>query len=56
MATRGNVEESSELFEELLGGNSRARVDCELHLVDFFVDLLHEVNDKVNELVLEHLL
>ena len=48
--------ENSELFKELLGRNSRARVDGQLHLVDLLVDLLHEVNYKVNQLVLVHLL
>lgn len=45
-----------ESFEEFLGGDASSRVDCQFHLTDLFVDLLHEVYDEVNQLVLVHLL
>ena len=32
------------------------RVNAELHLRDLLVDLLHEVNDEVDQLVAVHLL
>ena len=49
------IRKNSELFEEFFGGNTRSRIDSELHFVDFFVNFLHKMNDKVNELVLVHL-
>ena len=46
----------SYILEELLCYNTSSGVDRQLHLTDLFVDLLHEVNDKVHQLVLVHLL
>lgn len=43
-------------FEELLGTDPGPGVDAELHLGDLFVDLLHEVDDEVDQLVAVHLL
>ena len=47
---------ASEVFQELFSADTRSGVDGQLHLVDLLVDLLHEVNDEVHQLVLEHLL
>ena len=44
------------LFQELLRANSGSGVDRKLHLRDLLVNLLHEVDDKVHELVAQHLL
>ena len=33
---------------------SRPRVQRQLHLGNLFVDVLHELNDEVDELVLQH--
>ena len=46
----------SEPLEELLGADASARVDRQLHLADLLVDLLHEADDEVDQLVLVHLL
>lgn len=35
---------------------SRSTVDCQLHTADFTVDLLHELNDEIHQLVLPHVL
>ena len=43
-------------LEELLGTDPGPGVDAELHLRDLLVDLLHEVDDEVDQLVPEHLL
>ena len=43
-------------LQELLRTYSGARVDAELHLRDFPVNLLHEVDDKVDEFVPVHLI
>lgn len=44
------------VFEEFLGDDASACVDSQLHLADLFVDFLHEMDDKVHQLVLIHLL
>ena len=44
-----------ELFEEGLGADPCPGVDGELHLGNLPVDLLHEGDDEVDELVAEHL-
>lgn len=46
----------SHVFEELLGDDASPGVDRQLHLADLLVDLLHEVDDKVHQLVFVHLL
>ena len=43
-----------ESLQKFLCGNSRTRVDGELHLADLLINLLHEVDDEVDELVLVH--
>ena len=45
---------SLELFQKLGGDNTGARIDGELHRRDLLVNLLHEENDKVDQLVLPH--
>lgn len=50
-----NVCVSSKIFEELFGYDAGSGVDREFHLADFLVDLLHEMNDKVHQLVFVHL-
>lgn len=42
--------------EELLRDDAGPGVHRQLHLADLLVDLLHEVDDKVHQLVLVHLL
>lgn len=44
------------IFKELLSDNSGPGVDGQLHLTDLLVDLLHEMDDKIHQLVLVHLL
>lgn len=44
----------SESLEELLGANTGPRIDRQLELADFLVDLFHEVDHKVHQLVLVH--
>ena len=44
------------IFEELLCDDTGPGVDRQLHLADLLVDLLHEVDDEVHQLVLVHLL
>jgi len=46
----------SESFEELFSGDASSWVDGKLHLTDLLINLLHEVNDEVNQLVFVHLL
>lgn len=43
------------VLEEFLCDNSGPSVDRQLHLADLFVDLLHEMDDKVHQLVFIHL-
>ena len=43
-------------FEVLHGTLPGTGIDGQLHLGDLLVDLLHEVNHKVHQFVLEHLL
>ncbi len=43
-----------ELGEILLRNNTSTRADRELHLADLLVDLLHELDDEIYNLVLEH--
>ena len=50
------LELSTHPFEELFGADPRPGVDAELHLWYLLVDLLHEVDDEVDQLVPEHLL
>lgn len=47
---------SSEILEEFLGYDTGPGVNGQLHLADLLVDLLHEVDDKVHQLVFVHLL
>jgi hypothetical protein len=49
-------ENPSKVFQEFLGADTCSRVDGQFHLVDLLVDLLHELNDEVYQLVLVHLL
>ena len=44
------------LFEEFFRANTRASIERQFHVADFFVNLLHKVDDKVHEFVLVHLL
>mmetsp|Transcript_18739 Transcript_18739/g.47416 ORF Transcript_18739/g.47416 Transcript_18739/m.47416 type:complete len:94 (-) Transcript_18739:23-304(-) len=43
-----------ELLEQFGGNDTSTRIDRELELVDLLVDLLHELDDEVHQLVLEH--
>ena len=45
-----------ELLEELFGARAGPRVDGQLHVADLLVDVLHERDYKVDELVPVHLL
>ena len=42
-------------FEELLSTNTSPGVDAQFHLGNLLVNLLHEMNDKVDEFVSQHL-
>lgn len=44
------------LLEVLLSADTGAGIEVELHLAELLVDVLHKLNDKVDELVLVHLL
>ena len=44
------------LLQELLGTNSGPGVHRELHLRNFLIDFLHKVDNKVHQLVSQHLL
>ena len=44
------------LFKEFFRANTRASIERQFHVADFFVNLLHKVDDKVHEFVLVHLL
>lgn len=44
------------VFQELLSYDASPGVNREFHLTNFLVDLLHEVDDKVHQLVFVHLL
>lgn len=44
----------SESLEELLGTDTGPRIDRQLELADFLVNLFHEVNHEVHQLVLVH--
>jgi len=46
----------SESLEELLRRYTRSRVDGQFHLTDLLVNLLHEMNDEINQFVFVHLL
>lgn len=46
----------SYVFEEFLSNDTSPGVNGQFHLADLFVDLLHEVDDKVHQLVFVHLL
>ena len=46
---------SAHLFEKFLSAYPRPGVYAELHLGDLLVDLLHEVDDEVDQLVAVHL-
>ena len=41
-------------LEVSLTGNTSTSVNRKLHLADLLVDVLHELDDEVDELVLEH--
>ena len=49
-------EQVSYVFEEFLGDDTGPGVNGQFHLADLLVDLLHEVDDKVHQLVFVHLL
>lgn len=42
------------LQHHLLGDNSPPRVDSYLHAADLLVDILHELDDEIYELVFPH--
>ena len=42
------------LLQECLRRDTSSRADGQLHLRDFPVDVLHELNDKVDKFVAEH--
>ena len=42
-------------FEELLSTNTSPGVDAQFHLGNLLVNLLHKMNDKVDEFVSQHL-
>jgi hypothetical protein len=44
------------VFEELLSDDTGPGIDRQLHLTDLLVDLFHEMDDEVHQLVLVHLL
>ena len=44
------------ILQKLLGDDAGSGVDRQLHLTDLLVDLLHEGNDEVHQLVFIHLL
>lgn len=44
------------ILEELLSHDACTSIDRQLHLTDFLVDLFHEVDHKVHQLVFVHLL
>lgn len=46
----------SHILKELLCHDAGPGIDREFHLTDFLVNLLHEMDDKVHQLVLVHLL
>lgn len=50
MAPSLGTSDESHLLEELFGTDSSTRVEGKLHLRNFFVDLLHEMNDEIDEL------
>ena len=53
---KGNQEgHSTYILKELLSHNACTGIDRQLHLTDFFVNFLHEVDHKVHQLVLIHL-
>lgn len=45
-----------EAFQELFSTDTCATVDAQFELTYFLVDFLHEMNHKVNQFVLIHLL
>ena len=46
----------AELLEESVRDDTSSRVDGELELTDFGVDVLHELNDEIDQLLLLHIL
>lgn len=48
--------EVSYVLEEFLSDNTGPGINRQFHLADLLVDLLHEVDDKVHQLVFVHLL
>ena len=56
LMTRVYISAWLESFQEFLGRDSGPGVHCKLHLTDFLVYFLHEMNNKVNDLVFVHLL
>lgn len=57
----GDVPETREqlaayVLQELLGNDTGPGVHRKFHLADFLVDLLHEVDDEIHQLVFVHLL
>lgn len=49
-------EQISYVLEEFLSDDTGPGIDGQFHLADLLVDLLHEVDDKVHQLVFVHLL
>lgn len=45
----------SKSFQKLFGADASPRIDRQLHFVDFFVDFLHEMYDKIDQFVFVHL-
>ncbi len=45
-----------ESLQKFFCWNTSSGVDCEFHFTNFLVNFFHEVNDKINQLVLVHLL
>lgn len=62
--TRGNnksgaaagSEQVTYILEEFFGNDTGPGINRKFHLTDLLVDLLHEVDDKVHQLVFVHLL
>lgn len=44
-----------EPFQEFFGADTSTTVDRELQLTNLLIDFLHEVNHKIDQLVLIHL-
>lgn len=51
---KARSQHSDELLEECVSNDARTTVDIQLHPAHFAINFLHEVNDEVHELVLQH--